>query len=280
MNKTDICIAADSAADLLTLDDVPFSVASLKIITDERQFVDESGLDIPEMVDYLAHYKGKSSSSCPAPGDWLAAFGEAETVFGVTLTSGLSGCHNAAQIAKQMYEQEHPGRKVYLIDSLSAGPGEQMLVEKFRELTRTDLSPQQIYEAVCQYQQQTGLLFILESLTNFANNGRINPAIAKMAGLLGINIIGQASKSGTLEPLGKHRGFKRSAEALVKLLEQNGFAGGKLYIGHCLNEAGAARLQEMILARFPSASVQIYPLLGLCSYYAEKGGLLVGYEKF
>ena len=38
-------------------------------------------------------------------------------------------------------------------------------------------------------------------------------------------------------------------------------------------------LEEMINAELPDVTVRIGKNLGLCSYYAEKGGLLVGFEK-
>ena len=50
-------------------------------------------------------------------------------------------------------------------------------------------------------------------------------------------------------------------------------------IAHCVNEGAAQKLKEMILAQWPKVNVQIHRCRGLCSYYAEKGGLLVGFEK-
>ena len=54
---------------------------------------------------------------------------------------------------------------------------------------------------------------------------------------------------------------------------------GKVQIAHCENETAAQKLKDMILTTLPHATVNIHPCRGLCSYYAEKGGLLVGYEK-
>lgn len=42
----------------------------------------------------------------------------------------------------------------------------------------------------------------------------------------------------------------------------------------------AASLKAMIEAELPEVTVKIGKNLGLCSYYAERGGMLVGYEKF
>ena len=271
-------IVADSAADLFSLNQVAFSAAPLKVITDVREYRDTETLDVEDMVQQLKVYKGKSTSSCPNPEEWLAAFGDAEQVLGVTLTSGISGSYNAAQAAKNLYEAQYPNRRVFLVDSLSAGPGETILVEKLEELILSGLDYEQICKEIVAYQKKTGLLFILQSLTNFANNGRVSVSTAKLAGLLGICVVGKASEEGTLQPTHKCRGLKKSIDTLVEQLQESGFQNGRVRIAHCFNESGAIELKERILQTFPDSDIRIYPTGGLCSFYAEEGGLLVGYD--
>ena len=274
-----IKITADSSANVLQLEGVAFASAPLKVITDQKEFVDNGELNVGDMVAWFDSYKGRSKTSCPNPGDWLEAFGDADEVFCVTITSGLSGSYNAACAAKQMYEGEHPGKKVCVIDSLSAGPELVLIVEKLQELIAQDLSFEQISQKIKAYQQQTGLLFMLESLKNFAANGRVSPAVAKIAGVLGIRIVGKASQQGTLEPTDKCRGESKSLNAIVLHLIEAGLSKGKVRIAHCENEAAAEELKNRILAKCRQADVKIHACRGLCSYYAEKGGLLLGYER-
>ena len=199
-------IVADSSANLMKLEKVPFAAAPLKIIAGEREFVDDEALDLEDMVNHFSSYKGRSQTSCPNPDDWLRAFGDAEEVYCVAITSGLSGSYNAACIAKEMYEEAHPGRRVYVIDSLSAGPELTLMVHKLEELIVEGKSFEEIEAFMPGYLKQTGLLFSLECLNNFAANGRVSPAVAKLAGVLGIRIVGKASDAGTLEPTDKCRG--------------------------------------------------------------------------
>ena len=273
-------IVADSSANLMELKTVAFDAAPLKIITAQREFVDDRNLDLDEMIGYFKSYKGRSQSSCPNPEDWLTTFGDAEDVFCVAITSGLSGSYNAACIAKEMYETEHPGRRVFVIDSLSAGPELTLLVEKLEELVVAGKSFEEICAYMPEYQKKTGLLFMLESLNNFAANGRVSPAVAKIAGVLGIRIVGKASDAGTLEPTDKCRGEAKAVSTIMKHLKENGLKKGKVQIAHCRNEKAAATLKGMIEAELPEVTVKIGKNLGLCSYYAERGGMLVGYEKF
>ncbi len=272
-------IVADSSANLLQLDKVAFGTAPLKIIAGDREFVDDAALDVAEMVEWFANHKVRSKTSCPNPGDWLEAFDDADEVYCVAITSGLSGSYNAACIAKQMYEEKYSGKQVCVIDSLSAGPELVLLIEKLVEFITQDMPFGQICEKIEAYKQQTGLIFMLESLKNFAANGRVSPALAKIAGLLGIRIIGKASDQGTLEPIHKCRGEGKSIVTLLEELKKAGLSEGKVRIAHCQNEAAALELQKQILRDLPKVDVEIQICRGLCSYYAEQGGLLVGFEK-
>ena len=272
-------IVADSSANVLALEQTAFAAAPLKVITDTREFIDDAALDVDAMVSWFDSYKGKSKTSCPNPADWLVAFGDADEVYCVTITSGLSGSYNAACIAKQMYESENTGKRVCVIDSLSAGPELVLIIEKLEQYIDQGMPFDDISREIEAYKQQTGLAFMLESLKNFAANGRVSPAVAKIAGVLGIRIVGKASDQGTLEPTNKCRGVEKSLAAIVSHLKNNGLYKGKVRIAHCMNEGAAKKLKEMILSQMEQADVQIHGCRGLCSYYAEKGGLLVGFEK-
>ena len=272
-------IVADSSCDIFELRKVEFAGSPMKIITAEREFVDDEQLDVCEMVAFLNKYKGKSKSSCPNTNDWLSAFGDADDVFCVTITSGLSGSYNSACAAKKIYEAESEGKRVFVIDTLSAGPEVTLVVKKLEECIAGGMEYEDICNCISDYTKKTGLIFMLKSLKNFANNGRISPIVAKLVGLAGICIVGKASDKGTLEPIHKCRGERRSLETLIKELEIQGFRSGKISIGHCQNQAAAEELRELILKKFEGAEVEIHELRGLCSFYAELGGILIGFEK-
>ena len=135
-----IKIVADSSADLLKLKQTAFAVAPLKIVAGDTEFVDDKNLDVAGMVRWFDSYKGRSKTSCPNTADWLEAFGDAEEVYCVTITSGLSGSYNSACVAKQMYEEQYPGRRVCVVDSLSAGPELVLLIEKLEEYSRRQIT--------------------------------------------------------------------------------------------------------------------------------------------
>jgi len=273
-----IKLVADSSSNLSAMDGIAYAAAPLKIVTDEREYVDTEQLDVPEMLQELKAYKGKSSTACPNVDDWLETFGDADVVYGVAITSNLSGCYNAGRLAAKEYMTAHPERKVFILDSLSTGPEMQLILEKYQELIAADKEFEEICEEIKAYHEKTHLVFSLASLTNFARNGRVSPAVAAAVGILGMRIVGRASDEGTLEPLHKCRGEKKGLQQLLIGMKEMGYQGGKVRITHSYNLPAANQLADMVRQEYPGCDISIGINRGLCCYYAEEGGLLVGFE--
>ena len=272
-------IVSDSAVDIQAISDVPFESVPLKIMTDAKEYVDNSSLDVVGMLSDLRSYKGKSHTACPSTGEYVQAFGDAENVFCVTITSNLSGSYNSACVAARSYMEEHPERKVHIVDSLSTGPENALQVEKLRELVLADKSFEEIKEEITDYAiNHTRVVFALESMRNLANNGRVKPIVAKMAELFGIRAVGRASTIGTLEMICKSRGPQNAAKDILENMIGDGYKGGKVRIHHANNLAAAELLKTKILEKFPDAPIEMAMTGGLCSFYAEQGGLLAGFE--
>ena len=271
-------IAADSSCNLLALDGADFVSVPLTIRTDAEEFRDDASLDVDAMVAALRATKGRSYSACPNIAQWEEAFGERGDVIAFTITSGLSGSYNAACAAKEICRQRDPSRRIHVVDALSAGPEIALLIEKALSETRAGADFDGVCRAVQEYRERTRLLFALESMHNLAQNGRVNRLVATMAGVLGIRAVGQASAEGTLEMLGKARGARRTRQLMLSEMERLGYRGGSARIGHCQNETLALEIRDEIRQRFPAADAQIHPLRGLCSYYAERGGIMLGFE--
>ena len=272
-------IVTDSSADIKTLSGVPFDSVPLKIITSEREYVDDSSLDVCEMLSDLKKYSGRSHTSCPSSGEYLEAFGDAESIFCITITSNLSGSCNAANVAAKAYLADHPERNVWVIDSLSTGPECALVIERIRDLILSGLDFDSIKERVADYNlNHTRLIFALESMRNLANNGRVSPIVAKMAGLLGIRAIGRASDVGTLEMICKSRGPQNTAKDIFSNMKGDGYKGGRVKIHHADNLPATELLVSVIREEYPEAEIDVGMAGGLCSFYAEGGGLLVGFE--
>lgn len=273
-----IKLVTDSSANLTSLSDCNFAFAPLKVIAGDREFTDNTQIDVPHMLQSLKAHKGPTSTACPGVQDWLDSFGDADIVLGAAITSALSGCFNTACIAAREYETANPGKKVFILDSLSTGPELELILEKYQELVLQNKDFDAICLEITQYLSHTHLIFSLSSLTNFAKNGRISPAIAAAVGFLGIRIVGKASDQGTLEPMHKCRGEKKALQQLLQTMLDAGYQGGKVRISHTNNPDAAAAFCALLQERYPNCDLNIRENRGLCSYYAEEGGLLISYE--
>lgn len=270
-------IVTDSSSNVLHLAGENYASVPMKIVT-SKEYIDAPGLDVSEMVEDLKTFKSRSGSSCPNIGEWLDAFGDAPYIFCVTITKYLSGSYNAAKEAAANYMEAHPDRKVHVFDSLSAGPELMLIVDKIRQCEATGDDFETTIAKVLDYHNHLHTLFCLESMTNLARNGRVNPLVAKLAGTLGIHVAGDA-KGGELAPVHKPRGMKKTIKALVEMLKERGFYDGAvLRVAHCFAEDAAYSFRDAVLEEFPNTRFSLEPTTALCSFYAEVGGLIVAFE--
>ena len=271
-------IVSDSSSNIFAVEGVCYTTVPMKIIAGDREYVDNEALDVRGMVNDLKAYKGKSGSSCANAQEWLDAFGDADMVFGVTISRNLSGSFNAAEAAAREYAEEHPDRKIHIFDTLSAGPEQAMVIEKIAGLVQAGKSFEEIVSEVREYQNHTHILFCLECMNNLARNGRVNPAVAKIASVLGIRACGDAH-NGQIIPTQKPRGQKKATEVLAQMIRDRGFHNGSwLRIAHCFGENQARLLMDTLRRDFPDARYTLEPTGALCSFYAEEGGLMIAME--
>ena len=272
-----IKIVSDSSSNVFTLAGANYSTVPMKVIA-AKEYIDTPALDLQGMVADLKAHKGKSGSSCPNVQDWLDAFGSGDDIFALTISKNLSGSFNSASQAAQLYMEANPGCKAFVIDSLAAGPQQIMVAEKLAELIAQGLDFETIKEKALDYHNHTHILFCLESLTNLARNGRISPAVAKIAGVLGMRVVGDV-KGGLITPVHKPRGHKKAMQTVVEMMAERGFYDGALIrVAACFAESQANDLKALVLAKWPNTRFVIESTRGLCSFYAEEGGLMIGIE--
>ncbi|CYX12985.1 DegV family protein [Streptococcus suis] len=275
-------IVADSGCDYRQLanlaPDTEFISVPLTIQVGEQAFVDDASLDIDHMMEVMEASKSAAGSACPSPQAYQAAFEGAENIIVVTITGGLSGSFNAARVARDMYIEEHPDVNIHLIDSLSASGEMDLLVDEINRLIGAGLDFPQVVEAITHYREHSKLLFVLAKVDNLVKNGRLSKLVGTVVGLLNIRMVGEASAEGKLELLQKARGHKKSVTAAFEEMKKAGYDGGRIVMAHRNNAKFFQQFSELVKANFPTAVIDEVATSGLCSFYAEEGGLLMGYE--
>ncbi|MEL7692202.1 MULTISPECIES: DegV family protein [Streptococcus] len=275
-------IVADSGCDYRTIEnlavDTLFESVPLTIQVGNEIFIDNAQLNIDNMMEKMYTTSSASKSACPSPDDYMKAFDGASNIFVVTITGTLSGSYNSAQVAKRLYLEDHPDVNIHIIDTLSAGGENDLIIKKLNLLIGQGLSYEEVIKEITTYQTKTKLLFVLAKVDNLVKNGRLSKLLGAVVGLLNIRMVGEASQDGKLELLQKARGAKKSLVAAFDELIKEGCAGGQIIIAHRNNPKFCQQFSEMVRKRFPQAVIEVIPTSGLCSFYAEENGLLMGYE--
>lgn len=272
-------LIVDSSSNMVNDPAHNVEVVPLTISFGGKDYIDDQNLNIQEFLSDMNKNQVAGKTTCPSIQAWLDALEGTEKAIIVTMTSGMSGTFSSALQAKNMYEEKHPTSQIIVVDSRSAGPELTIVLHGIEKMIQGDIRFVDLEEEIAEFRMHTHLLFILQSLHNLSLNGRVSPAVAKIAGLLKINLIGTVSKDGKLEPLTKARGMKKAMRELLKYMKDDNYHGGEVIIDHCENEKDAETIKEKLQAEYPDAQITIRPMHGLCSFYAEEGGLMIGFNE-
>lgn len=276
-------IVTDSSCDLKELEagtpenQLRFHSVPFIISVDSQDFVDDEHVDIGEMLDTMEASRNASRTSCPSPTSWEEAFQAEGNVLAVTISKELSGSYSSACVARQMVLETNPDKKIFVINSFSAGTGLVCLVR----LMIQEIMSGRSFEEVSQYTQrmaeQMRTIFALCSFDNLIKNGRMPKLLGMLAQSLNFWGVGVATPEGKIDIKSKVRGTKRILAAFLDDMLERGKPEFGVFISHCQNEELALKLQEEIRKRWEDVKVEILNTRALCSYYAERHGLIVAY---
>ena len=136
-------VIIDSCGELFPemIEDERFMNIPLTLEVDGEVIMDDENFDQAYFLKRAKESPTGPRSSCPAPGKYLEAIqGEAEHVYIVTLSGEMSGSYNSAVVAKEMYEEEHSDKEIYVFDSRSASVGQTLIGHKVAECEEQGMS--------------------------------------------------------------------------------------------------------------------------------------------
>ncbi len=274
-------IVTDSSCDLFDLevpnDIVNFSSVPFVINIGNKDFVDDISLNTKELITSMEMSDKAGHTSCPSPHTWYKQFKKADISIAITISSKLSGSYRSACVARNMIMDKYPDKKIAVIDSYSAGAEITLLVRKLSSFIEAGNDFDTVVDNLKQYMSQTHVVFALSSFNNLIKSGRMNKLSGFIANKLGFWGIGIGSEQGIIKVKKKVRGRKKAIDAILGDMKERGFCQGAVVISHCQNRKFAEILKIAIQDMWNKADVKIIPTRGLCSYYAEKGGLIVGF---
>ena len=278
-------ILADSCCDLSPelLKKTQARVAPLTITIDDTHYVDDGTVDIPPYLAAMKASKNPVRSACPSPDLYAEDIKAADDdCFIITLSSKLSGSHNAAVLGVQLAEEDMPEKKVHVFDSESASAGETYLALMIHDLIAAGKSFEQIVETVEEKIRSMHTLFVLYSLDNLVKNGRISKTVALLANVLSIRLLMSDDGHGSIKNISKARGIKGALTQMVETCRKHteglAAASQRLVISYCNCPERARQVRDMIREKCPAiGEIVMTPTSALSSMYANDGGVVIAY---
>ena len=259
------------------------TVAPLTITLDGEDYVDDGTVDIPSYLARMSASKETPRSACPSPDTYAHDIRNAkDACFVVTLSGKLSGSHNAAALGAELAKESCPDKPVHVFDSESASAGETYLALMLRDLIDAGRSFEEIVSTVEEKIHSLHTLFVLDTLDNLVKNGRLNKAVALIAGVLSIRLLLSDDGSGDIKLLAKARGIKGALAQMVETCKKHteGLTAGsqRLVLSYCNCLERANQVAAMIREKCPAiGEIVMTPTSALSSMYAGDGGIVIAY---
>lgn len=275
-------IVGDSSCDVTKEMEEKYNIAiaPLTFTLDGVEYVDDENLDLEDYLKKIADSPNVPKSACPSIQDYLDHFeGDHEWVFGVTLSSELSGSYNSAMNAKSMFLEKNPTKKVHIFNSRGASTMEVLIALKAASLAEEGLEFDAIVEKVEAYIKEAKLLFVLDNTDTLEKNGRMSSMKAKIVKVLNLKLILKATPEGTIDMASKARGIKKALDKMVHEVEKFGTVSkDKIFaISHCQAPERAEYVKNLVEELYDFKDIIIVKMRGLSSTYANEGGIIVSF---
>ncbi|MED9881226.1 DegV family protein [Blautia sp.] len=274
-------IITDSASDITEkeAEEMDIRLVWLKTKFSDGDFPMKTEEDFCRFFDKLAEEKDLPMTSQPSPEEYLEFFEEAkskeEEVLVLTLSSGLSGTVNAANLAKQMSEYD----KIWIIDSEQAIITQRFLVQKAVELRKEGKTTEDIVEILEELKKRVTVCGMLDTLTYLRKGGRIPAALAVVGNMLHIKPVIEL-KNKTLTMLGKARGRSGGMKYLWKEFESYDIDREEpVYFGYTSDREIGEKFMMDTVEKYGLKNYKLYPVGGIIGTHVGPACVAISFVK-
>lgn len=262
--KITCCSTADMPASYFEERNLPYVCFQYRM--DGVEYPDDLGKTMPFAEFYDRISKGAEPTTAQVNAQQYMDFfepilKEGKDILHFTLSGGISGSVNSANIAKTQMEEKYPERKIIVIDSLAASSGFGMLVDAALDKQEEGLSLEENAAWAEENKNKLHHWFFSTDLTSFIRGGRISKVSGFVGQALNICPLMNVNSEGKLIPRSKYRGKKQVIREMVKRMEQHA-QGGLEYSGKCFMscsacEEDARKVADMIEEKFPNLNGKV-----------------------
>lgn len=202
-------------------EELAITLVPLKVLFGEEEYYD--GVDIKPEAFYekLESSEELPTTSQPSPEAFLQYFREAkeagDDVICILLASRLSGTCQSALVAKDIVEYD----RIYIVDSMQATLGTQLLIERAFALQKEGKNAEQIVGALEEDKKKVCIYLIVDTLLYLQKGGRLSAAGMAVGSALNLKPV-LAVRYGEVKVAGLARGQKGAWDKLFKAMEKEG----------------------------------------------------------
>lgn len=255
------CSTADMSAAYFLERDIPY--VSFHFHLNGQEYPDDLGQSVPYDEFYEQIAAGAMPTTSQVNVDEFIAFfepflQEGKDILHISLSSGLSGSFQSANIARESLLANYPERQIFVLDSLGASSGYGLLVDMAADLRDSGLPIAEVHERLMDIRLTVHHWFFSTDLSHYKRGGRISSATAVIGMLLGICPLLNMDQQGNLKQRSKIRGKKQVILEMVQKMVTHAKDGiqyaGKCFISHSHCADDAKQLAAMIQETFQNLS--------------------------
>ncbi|MEG0842849.1 MAG: DegV family protein [Romboutsia sp.] len=277
--KTNIKIITDGSCDFPQeiLDRVNPDVVGINVSFGEESYI--GGIDIDEETFY-AKMKGSKElpkTSSPSPDRFLELYNcEEKEILVFTLTSKLSSTYSNAILAKTMYLEEHPEKRIEVVDSQSGSIGVSLMISKCNDFIEQGKTMDEVLAYIEQIKKDMVFFGTLDTLENAVKGGRVNPIAGKLINALNFKVIIRI-EDGLVKPIDKARGEGNSLKKLLEYVNNNiaNSNDKSLIIGHANCYEKALKIKKYIEENYSIKEILIAGIGPIMGTFTSEGAILV-----
>lgn len=233
---------------------------------DGVQYLDDLGQSMDFDVFYQRMTDGAMTKTSQINADEYEEYftqflSQGKDILHLTLSSGISGTFNSANLAKALLEDKYPDRKIYVIDSLAASSGYGLLIDHLATMRDSGATIDELAAWVDEHKLNLNHWFFSSDLTFFIRGGRISKAAGAVGTVLNICPLMNVDFEGRLIPRYKIRTKKKVIQAIVDKMAEQAEGGtdynGKCFISHSACEEDAKAVAALVEERFPNLNGRV-----------------------
>ena len=233
---------------------------------DGVQYLDDLGQSMDFDVFYQRMTDGAMTKTSQINADEYEEYftqflSQGKDIIHLTLSSGISGTFNSANLAKALLEDKYPDRKIYVIDSLAASSGYGLLIDHLATMRDSGATIDELATWVEEHKLNLNHWFFSSDLTFFIRGGRISKAAGAVGTVLNICPLMNVDFEGRLIPRYKIRTKKKVIQAIVDKMAEQAEGGtdysGKCFISHSACEEDAKAVAALVEERFPNLNGRV-----------------------